>query len=67
MKWIAITIYSLLLSLSMVTLKIGLDSKENLMLYIVNANGASKLIKSRSILVSTSEYDDLDIDNNDDI
>ena len=34
---------------------------------IVNANGASKLIKSRSILVSTSEYDDLDLDNNDDI
>ena len=34
---------------------------------IVNANGASKLIKSRSILVSTSEYDDLDLDNNDDV
>ena len=34
---------------------------------IVNANGASKLIKSRSILVSTSEYDDLDLDNNDGI
>ena len=34
---------------------------------IVNANGSSKLIKYRSIFVSTSEYDDLDLDNNDDI
>ena len=34
---------------------------------IVNENVSSKLIKYRSILVSTSEYDDLDLDNEDDI
>ena len=32
---------------------------------IVNANCESKLIKYRSILFSTSEYDDLDLDIND--
>ena len=34
---------------------------------IVNENGSSKLIKSISTLVSKSEYDDLDLDNDDDI
>ena len=34
---------------------------------IVNENGASKLIKYISILVSTSDYYDLDLDSNDDI